>query len=80
MGQAFKSVFILILRYGVSGFVQMLNDTLNDKYTSDTFTSFKSNIALRVRLSQMLQEENITIDELKGLTVINNDYYIKEDS
>lgn len=79
-GQALKSVFILIARYGVSGFINMLNDTLHEKYTSDAFGSFKSNLALRIRLSQMLQEEELTLNDLKGIRVINNDYYIKEDS
>lgn len=77
MGQAFKSVFILLLRYGADGFIKMLNDHLTDIYLGTSTRSIMGNIALRNKLAQLLSEECIELTNLPGLDTYENNYYIK---
>ena len=76
-GQAFKSVFFLWLTMGAKEFVSMMNDRALEIYFGTSSSSVLGNIGLRQRLSQMLEEEKLSLDDLPGLMIDNSNYFLK---
>lgn len=80
LGQAFRSVFMLMLRYGVDVFVHMINRRATQLYLGTGTASIYGNLALRKSLAQMLEEESLSIDDLKGLTKEGNNFFVNRKS
>lgn len=65
-GQAYRSIVIYILRYGVGSFVDELNRCILQMHFSLTCTASRRYTSFMISLVKMLQEEKICFDDLCG--------------
>lgn len=76
-GQAFRSIFLFIARYGLRGFVDAINKRCNELYMGTSTASVYGTIGLNNKIAQMCEEEGIDPKDLAGLQKIGNFYFIK---
>lgn len=74
---AFRSCYLLILKYGIAGFVDILNREMLKTYTSNTFTSNRRLNSFNIHLANMLSQERQRLEDLPGLDKFGERYYLK---
>ena len=78
-GQAFRSIFLLLLRYGADGFIKIINKRAFDMYMGSSSASMFGHIGLNNKIAQMLEEEGIKdVRELAGCNKQDNFIFIKQ--
>lgn len=77
-GRGFKSIFTFIARYGIDQFIELVNERAKSIFRIDTATCAFTERSLRNNISNMLEDEGITLDDLPGLVRHGNEFYLKE--
>nr|DAF67429.1 MAG TPA: REPLICATION INITIATION PROTEIN [Inoviridae sp.] len=78
-GQAFRSIFIVLARYGAHAFVDMINRRARQMYAGRSTSAVMGHIGLNRRIAQMCEEEKLDLKDLAGLYKDSNLYYIKKE-
>lgn len=78
-GQAFRSIFIVLARYGAHAFVDMINRRARQMYAGSSSSAVMGHIGLNRRIAQMCEEEKLDLKDLAGLYKDSNQFYIKKE-
>lgn len=78
-GQAFRSIFIVLARYGAHAFVDMINRRARQMYSGSSTSAVMGHIGLNRRIAQMCEEEKLDFTDLAGLYKDSNLFYIKKE-
>lgn len=76
-GQAFKSIFYYISRFGVDSFITAINNRCEQIYSTESAACSYTEISLRNNLARMLDEEHLNIHQLPGIEIKSGKYFLK---